>query len=164
MPKKAVYPGSFDPMTFGHLDIIERVAPMFDELIVLVAQSHSKSYLFSAEERAQLVRDSLPKGLKVKVDLFDGLTVDYAKKASAQFIIRGLRAMSDFENEFAMANMNKSLNAKIETLVVFTKPEYSHIASRMVKEVAHHGGDLSQMVPDVVVAAVAKKLKRGKSI
>lgn len=165
MPHKmrAVYPGSFDPITLGHLDIITRLSPMYDEFIVLIANSPEKSYLFSAQERVELVKKSVKNFKNVKVDIFDGLTVDYAKSKKADVIIRGLRAVSDFEYEFAMANMNKTLNPEVETLIVFTHPEYSHIASRMVKEVAFYNGELKGLVPQVVVEALKNRIiKKGK--
>jgi pantetheine-phosphate adenylyltransferase len=155
---KAIYPGSFDPITLGHLDIIRRIEPLFSELTVVVANSERKQYWFSLEERVQMVRDSL-KDTRVRIDKCDGLIVDYVREQGAQVIVRGLRAISDFEYEFAMANVNKTLADKIETMIVFTRPEYSFVASRMVKEVALHGGDLSQMVPETVARALKKRGK-----
>jgi pantetheine-phosphate adenylyltransferase len=152
---KAIYPGSFDPITFGHIDIIRRIQPIFSELIVVVANSQRKKYMFSQEERAELIRPNLPAG--VKIDKCDGLLVDYANQSGAQVIVRGLRAISDFEYEFAMFNINKKLNENIETMIVFTRPEYSFVASHMVKEVAFHGGDLTKFVPENVVQALKRK-------
>lgn len=157
---KAIYPGSFDPITLGHLDIIRRIAPLFSELTVVVANSERKQYLFSLQERAQLIQQNLREMPKVQIDQCDGLITDYAAAVGAQVIVRGLRAVSDFEYEFAMANMNKQLKSSVETMIVFTAPEYSFVASRMVKEVATHGGDLSHLVPPNVSEALAKKLKR----
>lgn len=155
---KAIYPGSFDPITFGHLDIIRRIQPMFSELTVLVANSRRKQYLFSLEERVELIRQNLG-GLKnVKIDKCDGLIVDYAQQNGAQVIVRGLRAVSDFENEYAMSAMNRRLNANVETMIVFTRPEYSFVASTMVKEVASHGGDLKELVPPNVITALSGRL------
>ncbi len=162
MPKsvRVVYPGSFDPITLGHLDIIQRLAPMYDEFTVLVANARAKTYLFTAPERAELVKASLASIPNVKVDVYDGLTADYARNHGIKIIIRGLRAVSDFENEFAMANMNKTLYPDLETLTAFTHPQFSHIASRMVKEVAYFGGDVRSMVPEFVADALEKKTRR----
>jgi pantetheine-phosphate adenylyltransferase len=157
---KAIYPGSFDPITLGHLDIIRRIAPLFSELTVVVANSQRKQYLFSLEERVQLIRENLRELPKVKIDKCDGLITDYAETVGAKVIVRGLRAVSDFEYEFAMANMNKRLKDTVETMIAFTGPEYSFVASHMVKEVAHHGGDLSSLVPANVAEALNKKIKR----
>src|SRR5689334_1146263 len=121
---KAIYPGSFDPITLGHLDIIRRIAPLFSELTVVVANSQRKQYLFTLEEREQLIRNNLRELPKVKIDKCDGLITDYAEAAGAKVIVRGLRAVSDFEYEFAMANMNKRLKDTVETMIVFTGPEY----------------------------------------
>lgn len=155
---KAIYPGSFDPITLGHLDIIRRIQPLFSELTVVVANSQRKNYLFSLEERVQLIKENL-KGLpNVQIDKCDGLIVDYARTAGARVIVRGLRAISDFEYEFAMGTMNKKLAADVETMIVFTRPEYSFVASNMVKEVAHHRGDLSNLVPGNVIQALQGRL------
>jgi len=154
---KAIYPGSFDPITLGHLDIVRRMQPLFTELVVVVANSRRKRYLFTLEERVELIRQNL-KGLdNVKIDQCDGLIVDYAKKSGAQVIVRGLRAVTDFEYEFAMAGINKKLNDGIETMIAFTRPEFSFIASNMVKEVALHGGDLRGLVPDNVIQPLIKR-------
>jgi pantetheine-phosphate adenylyltransferase len=154
---KAIYPGSFDPITLGHLDIIRRIKPLFSELTVVVANSDNKQYWFSLEERVRLIRENMTDLPGVRIDKCDGLIVDYAKSAGAQVIVRGLRAISDFEYEFAMANMNKTLSGAIETMIVFTRPEYSFVASRMVKEVALLGGDLSLLVPANVAQALKGK-------
>lgn len=153
---KAIYPGSFDPITLGHLDIIRRIRPLFDELTVLVANSQRKQYLFSLEEREQLIRENFEG--EIKIDRFDGLVTDYAHRAGASVIVRGLRAISDFEYEFAMANMNRELKGNIETMIVFTRPEYSFVASTMVKEVAYYKGDLSHLVPKNVALALQNKI------
>jgi pantetheine-phosphate adenylyltransferase len=156
---KAIYPGSFDPITHGHLDIIRRIQPLFEELIVVVAGNSRKNYLFTLEERVRLIQENLGGLSNVRIDKADGLIVDYAQKAGAKVIVRGLRAISDFEYEFAMATMNKKLNGGIETMICFTRPEYSYVASHMVKEVAQHGGDLSNLVPSNVAQALAQKRK-----
>ncbi|UOE99855.1 pantetheine-phosphate adenylyltransferase [Bdellovibrio reynosensis] len=160
MTKIAVYPGSFDPITMGHVDIINRIAPFYDQVIVLVAQSSQKQSLFTAEERKALIEQSLPHTKNVKVDIFGGLTVDYMKKANAQVIVRGLRAVVDFEYEMTMANMNKKLAPEIETLLVFASPEYYYISSRGVKEIAVNGGALKDLVPEIVISALEKKYKK----
>lgn len=162
MQEKALYPGSFDPITFGHIDIIERLSRLFPEIVVLIANAPHKNYLFSAKERAQLVRDCLKKINNVKVEIHDGLTVDYAKKHKSSVIIRGLRAVSDFEYEMAMANSNRHLNEDVETMIVFARPELSYISSRMVKEVAMFGGNIKELVPQPVVKAMQLKIKGKK--
>lgn len=160
MTKIAVYPGSFDPITMGHVDIINRIAPFYDQVTVLVAQSSQKQSLFTAEERKDLIERSLSHLKNVNVDIFGGLTVDYMKKHEAQVIVRGLRAVVDFEYEMTMANMNKKLAPEIETLLVFASPEYYYISSRGVKEIAVNGGALKGLVPDIVSAALEKKYKK----
>lgn len=157
---KAIYPGSFDPITLGHLDIIRRIAPLFSELTVVVANSQRKQYLFTLEERVALIGQNLRELPKVKIDKCDGLITDYAESIGAKVMVRGLRAVSDFEYEFAMANMNKRLKDTVETMIVFTGPEYSFVASHMVKEVAYHGGDLSSLAPPNVIEALQKKIRR----
>ena len=156
---KAIYPGSFDPITFGHIDIIRRIQPLFSELVVVVANSHSKQYLFSLEERVEMIRACIDGLAGVHIDKCDGLITDYAEQNQARVIVRGLRAISDFEYEFAMANINKQLKDELETMIVFTRPEYSFVASRMVKEVALHGGDLRGLVPENVRLALHQRMK-----
>lgn len=155
--KKAVYPGSFDPITLGHIDIIERAAPLYDEFVVLVARSHNKKYLFSDTERLELVQASLPQLNNVRVEIFDGLTVDFARKIGARSIVRGIRAVSDFEYEMAVAHMNKRLGDDVETLIMLSSPEFTCISSRMVKEVASYQGELDGLVPDCVRTALIEK-------
>lgn len=146
-PRVAVYPGSFDPITLGHVDIIRRVAKVFDRVIVLIAVAPDKQGLFLPEERKTLIEKSL-KGLRnVEVDIHDGLTVEYAREKKAGILVRGLRAIVDFEYEVSMANMNFKLEPEIETMLVFARPEYYFLSSRSVKEVARHGGELSGLVP-----------------
>ncbi|MBO9666946.1 MAG: pantetheine-phosphate adenylyltransferase [Bdellovibrio sp.] len=160
MSNIAVYPGSFDPITMGHVDIINRISPLYDEVIVLVAQSSQKTSMFTPEERKVLIEKSLSHLKNVKVDLFDGLTVEYMKKVNAQVIVRGLRAVVDFEYEMTMAQINKKIAPQVETLLVFASPEYYYISSRGVKELAINGGALNGFVSDVVKEAMAQKLKK----
>ncbi|MEK6774739.1 MAG: pantetheine-phosphate adenylyltransferase [Bdellovibrionota bacterium] len=158
MNKKVVYPGSFDPITLGHVDIIERLCRTFDEVVVLIAQSSQKESLFTLEERKDLITRSLPQYKNFKVDFFNGLTTDYMKKNNISLIVRGLRAVVDYEYELTMANINKKIAPEIETLLVFASPEYYFISSRAVKEVAMNGGPLNGMVPPVVIEPLFKKL------
>lgn len=160
MSKIAVYPGSFDPITMGHVDIINRIARQYDEVIVLVAQSSQKQSMFSAEERKALIEKALSHLKNVKVDIFGGLTVEYMKKANSQVIVRGLRAVVDFEYEMTMANMNRKIAPEIETLLVFASPEYYYISSRGVKELAINGGPLKGLVPDCVIEALEEKIQK----
>lgn len=159
MNRVAVYPGSFDPITMGHVDIIERLSKAFEKVIVLVADSSQKQGLFSAQERKKLIQETLKKLKNVEVDISSGLTVDYVRKVKAHVIVRGLRAISDFEYEMTMANMNRKLAPEIETLMVFAAPEYYYISSRGVKEVAMNGGALEGLVSDHVGKAMKKKMK-----
>ena len=156
--KRAVYPGSFDPIHLGHLDIIERIAKVFDEVIVLIAVAPDKSSsLFTVEERQDLLNKSLSHLKNVRVDSHSGLTVDYMKAQKVNVIIRGLRAVMDFEYETSMANMNKKLSPDIETLLVFSKPEFYYVSSRGVKEVVRNKGSVQGLVPDAALAALNKK-------
>jgi pantetheine-phosphate adenylyltransferase len=157
--KTAIYPGSFDPITLGHVDIIERISKMFDQVVVVVSESSQKAYLFSAKERKHLVEKALAHLGNIEVDIHEGLTVDYMKKKKARVIVRGLRAVVDFEYEMTMANINKKLDPGLETLLVFASPEYYYVSSRGVKEVARYKGSLDGLVPDVVKAPLSKKLK-----
>lgn len=158
--KKAVYPGSFDPITSGHVDIINRISKVFDHIVILVAQSPQKSNLFTDVERVELIRQSLAHLKNVSVDFFGGLTTDYMRSHSAQVIVRGLRAVVDFEYEMTMASMNKKIAPDIETMLVFASPEYYYISSRGVKEVAQHGGSLEGLVPEHVKVALKKKFSK----
>ncbi|HEX7675395.1 MAG TPA: pantetheine-phosphate adenylyltransferase [Bdellovibrio sp.] len=159
MSNIAVYPGSFDPITMGHVDLINRISPLYDQVIVLIAKSSQKQAMFNLDERKILIEKSLSHLKNVKVDFFEGLTTEYMKKNKAQVIVRGLRAVVDFEYEMTMANMNKKIAPHIETLLMFASPEYYYISSRGVKELAVNGGALDGLVPEVVVEAMAKKLK-----
>lgn len=159
MAHKAVYTGSFDPITQGHVDVIQRISKQFSELIVLVSVSSEKKYLFTSEERKKMVEQSLKGISNVKVDIHEGLTVDYMRRADAKVIVRGLRAVVDFEYEMTMANINKKLAPEIETMLVFASPEGYYISSRGVKEVAKYGGSLDGLVPENVKADLMKKMK-----
>lgn len=155
----AIYPGSFDPVTSGHLDIIERVSLLFDQVIVSVSRNKNKSPLFSVPEREEMLREVLQPHYNVLVDSFEGLTVNFAKEKGAQVIIRGLRAISDFENEFMMALTNKKLAPTVETIFLMTKAEYSFISSSAVKEVLLFGGCVRDMVPPQVEEILKEKYK-----
>ncbi len=156
--RKAIYPGSFDPMTFGHLDVLERAAQLFDEIIVAVAFNRSKGPLFSSEERATLIEQCTAHLKNVRVVRFDGLLVDLVRQEKAVAVVRGLRAVSDFEFEFQMALMNRKLEASFETLFLTPKEDYTYISSRIVKEVARLGGDVASFVPGVVLEALVRKV------
>src|SRR5437588_6396401 len=156
--RTVIYPGSFDPLTNGHLDVIERATKLFDRVIVAVAKSESKNPLFTLEERVQIVSRSVRDLANVEADSFDGLLVNYVEKRSAQAVIRGLRAVSDFEFEFQLALMNRKLNERIETIFMMPKDTYTFLSSRIVKEIARLGGDVSAFVPAHVRAALVSKL------
>ena len=156
--RTAIYPGSFDPMTNGHLDVIERAVKLFDRVIVAVAKNESKQPLFTLQERVDLVRQGIQHLPSVEADSFDCLLVDYVERCSAQAIVRGLRAVSDFEFEFQLALMNRKLNEKVETIFMMPKDTYTFLSSRIVKEIARLGGDVSAFVPPPVQAALIRKL------
>ena len=160
MKRIAVYPGSFDPITMGHIDIIQRVSKIFDQVIVLVSNSSDKNYMFSAVERENFIKQCFSEQKNVFVDSHQGLTIDYMRIKNAQVIIRGLRAVADFEYEGTLANMNHRLAPDIETFMVFSRPEYYFISSRGVKELARNGGNTLGLVPDFVAPELIKKLKR----
>jgi len=152
----AIYPGSFDPVTNGHLDVIERARKLFDEVVVAVAHNDEKQPLFSLKDRLDLLRETAGKIDNVRIAEFEGLLVEFARKEEAGAVIRGLRAVSDFEFEFQMALMNRKLDAEVETIFLMPKEEYTYLSSRIVKEIARLGGDVSGLVP----ACVAKALRR----
>lgn len=160
MQKIAVYPGSFDPITSGHIDIIQRVSKIFDQVIVLVADAGDKNYLFDSVERAEFIRKCFNEQKNIHVDIHRGLTIDYMRKKNAQVIVRGLRAVADFEYEGTLANMNHRLAPEIETFMIFSRPEYYFISSRGVKEVAKNGGALKGLVPDFLISSLEKKLNQ----
>ncbi len=155
--RRAVYPGSFDPIHLGHVDIVQRISGLFDEVIVLIAASPDKAALFGVEERKELLRQALAAFPNVRIEAYDGLTVEFMRAQKAGVIVRGLRAVIDFENEMSMASMNRKLAPEIETLVVFSSPEHNYISSRRVKEVAHHKGSLVGLVPPLVQVAIEKR-------
>lgn len=159
--RRAIYPGSFDPVTNGHLDVIERARKLFDEVIVAVAYNEQKQPLFTLDERLGFLRETIGDRDHVRVASFDGLLVEFALQEKASAVIRGLRAISDFEFEFQMALMNRKLEAKVETIFLMPKEEYTYLSSRIVKEIARLGGDISQFVPAGVARAVEER-QRGK--
>ena len=158
--RTVIYPGSFDPLTNGHLDIVQRAAKLFDTVIVAVANNAEKKALFTLAERVQLVQEAVAALPNVKVDSFTGLLVDYAERCHGQAVIRGLRAVSDFEFEFQLALMNRKLNERIETIFMMPKETYTFLSSRLIKEIAGLGGDVHSFVPANVEAAL--KTKRGR--
>jgi len=153
--RTAIYPGTFDPITYGHLDIIERAVRIFDKVIVAVADNVSKSPLFSIEERVEMIRDSVRDIPRVEVDAFHSLIIDYCHKRGATALIRGLRAISDFEYEFQMALINRKIGEDVESVFLMPKEKYTYLSSSMIKEIAAFGGDVSCFVPD----SVQKRLK-----
>ncbi len=157
MKKVAVYPGSFDPITYGHLDIIRRGMSIFDEIIVAVARNSQKNSLFTTEERVDLIRDVLRDEGRVTVDTFSGLLIDYVSSRGAHVIIRGLRAISDFEYEFQIAQMNSTIGRQIETLFMMTSLQYGYLSSSIVKEVCSLNGDIDLFVPPEIKEALKKK-------
>ena len=160
---RAIYPGSFDPVTKGHIDIIERAASIADELIVGVLQNKAKTPLFSVEERV-IMLSKVTKNLKnVKIIPFEGLLIDFAKQMDAKVIVRGLRAITDFEYELQMSQTNRKLNSEVETIFLTTSLDYSYLSSTTVKEVASFGGDISQFVPEFVAEKITDKIKEKRS-
>jgi pantetheine-phosphate adenylyltransferase len=157
-PSRAVYPGSFDPITNGHLDIIERGLKVFDEVVIAILRNPEKDPLFTVEERVAIIQETYRRQPRVKVDTFSGLLVDYAMKAKATVIVRGLRAISDFEFEFQMALMNRRLNPRIETVFMMPAESYSYLSSRLVKEVFALGAPVAELVP----AAAHRRLQEKK--
>lgn len=159
---RAIYPGSFDPVTFGHIDIIRRSAAITDELIVGVLQNKAKTPLFSVKERVKMLGEVTKEIKNVKIVPFEGLLIDFAKEMEAKVIVRGLRAVTDFEYELQMAQTNHKLNSEIETLFMTTSLDYSYLSSSVVREIAAFDGDISQFVPEQVMEQVTKKIKEKK--
>ena len=157
--RTGIYPGSFDPITNGHLDVIQRAVKLFDRVIVAVANNESKAPLFSQPERRRLVTAAVQRIKNVQVDSFNGLLVHYVERKNGDAIIRGLRAVSDFEFEFQLALMNRKLNERIETIFMTPKDTYSFLSSRMIKEIARLGGDVTTLVPSIVSKALAAKFR-----
>ena len=158
MSTLAVYPGSFDPLTNGHVDIISRGARLFDRIIVAILVNAEKAPLFTMDERVEITRSVFKTHSNVEVDTFDGLLVDYVERRRAQAIVRGLRAVSDFEFEFQMALMNRRLNGRIETVFMMPAEQYSYISSRLIKEVFALGAQVHGLVPDMVEARLREKV------
>ncbi len=154
--KRAIYPGTFDPFTYGHLDIVQRAVSLFDEVIVTIALNSAKAPLFNTDERMEMLRESLSSFASVRIDSFRGLLVNYAKKEKANVIIRGLRMISDFEFEFQMALMNRKLEEEITTVFLMPDEKYTYLSSSIVREIAQLGGDCSPFVPP----HIEKKLKQ----
>jgi pantetheine-phosphate adenylyltransferase len=161
LEKVAIYPGSYDPFTNGHLDIVQRAVRVFPKLIVAVAVNVRKLPTFTVEERMEMIRETLKGYKSVEVDSFSGLLVDYAKKRGANVIIRGMRAMSDFENEFQMTHMNRRLLGELETVFFMTSQEYFYVSSQIVKEVAFFGGDVGPLVPRAVLERLTARNQTG---
>lgn len=159
MCQKAIYPGTFDPVTYGHLDLIKRAVELFGEVTVAVAHNPHKKPLFSVDERLAMLQRAVEGIEGVAVEKFDGLVVDYAARRKAKIIIRGLRMISDFEYEFQMALTNRKLRPEVETVFLMPQEQYSYISSKLIKEAASLGADVGAFVPDFVAAALLKKLK-----
>lgn len=161
--RKVIYPGSFDPVTLGHLNVIERLSSMFDEVTVLVADSIRKNYMFSGPERAELLKIETKKWPNVKVDLHRGMTIDYAREHGVRLLVRSIRHLSDWEMEVTMAQANKKLNPEIDTLFVVTDPGLVHISSTLVREVAVNHGELDPFVTPTVKRALIEKVNSMQS-
>lgn len=162
--RKGLYPGSFDPVTYGHIDIIKRAAELVDELTVGVLCNKAKTPLFSLEERVRMLKEVTKDTPNVKIVPFEGLTVDFAKAIGANMIVRGLRAVTDFEYELMMAQTNHKLEPGVETIFLTTNLAYSYLSSSIVKEVASFGGDISQFVPDSVMEQVQEKMNNKRRV
>lgn len=161
--RTVIYPGSFDPITNGHLDVVQRAARIFDRVVVAVAQNDSKQPLFTLAERRRLVAQAVVDVPNAEVDSFEGLLVDYVVSRGASVVLRGLRAVSDFEFEFQLALMNRKLNEQVETIFMMPKDTYTFLSSRMVKEICRLGGNISAFVPSEVELALRRKLGRAAS-
>ena len=160
MAKIAIYPGSFDPITNGHLDIIKRVNFLFDKIVIAINDNSLKSFLFTASERVEMIKEILSDFPGIEVESFRGLLVRYAEKKGARFIVRGLRALSDFEYEFQMDLMNRKLNPQIETVYLMTRQSYSYLSSSIIKEIIKLGGDAPSLIPDLVKKRLQEKFNQ----
>ena len=160
MPKIAIYPGSFDPVTNGHLDIVKRGLKLFDKIIVAILTNPGKTFLFPLNERRKMLEESLKDFSNVEIDTFDGLTVDYAHQRKAQGILRGLRALSDFEYEFQMALMNRRLNREVQTVFLMTGLRWIYTSSSIIKQAAQFGGSIKGMVPPLVEKKIKEKFRQ----
>ena len=158
----AVYPGTFDPITYGHMDVIRRGANLFDKVIVLVARNSTKTPLFSGAERVAMIKEAFRNNPRIAVDVFDGLLVNYARRKKATAIIRGLRAVSDFEYEFQMALTNRKMDGTLDTVFLVPDERYTYLNSTIVREIARHGGNVSDFVPPSVRKYLTAKLKPAK--
>ena len=161
MSRVAIYPGTFDPITNGHVDIVRRGLELFDNVVIALAQNLRKATLFTPTERTAMIRSSLGSESRIEIETFEGLLVDYLRKRDARVVIRGLRALADFEYEFQLAHMNRHLAPEIETLFLMTSEESFYVSSSLVKEVALMGGDVSRIVPGPVAAALKAKCDQG---
>ncbi|GAA6374954.1 pantetheine-phosphate adenylyltransferase [Firmicutes bacterium i23-0019-B6] len=161
---RAIYPGSFDPVTNGHLDVIRRSSKMVDELIVGVLNNNAKMPLFSVEERVRMLKEVTKDIPNVRIYPFDGLLIDFAAKMEAGVVIRGLRAITDFEYELQMSQTNHKLNPDVETIFLTTSIEYSYLSSTTVKEIASYGGDITQFVPEAIVGKLEQKMKEKRRV
>ena len=161
---RAIYPGSFDPVTNGHLDVIRRSSKMVDELIVGVLNNNAKMPLFSVEERVRMLKEVTKDIPNVRIYPFDGLLIDFTAKMEAGVVIRGLRAITDFEYELQMSQTNHKLNPDVETIFLTTSTEYSYLSSTTVKEIASYGGDITQFVPEAVVGKLEQKMKEKRRV
>lgn len=158
--KIAIYPGTFDPITNGHLDILERALKLFDKVIITVAKNPTKQPLFDQEERRSMIRSAVKRYKNVEVDMFDGLLVEYARKKKATSLVRGLRAISDFEYELQMALMNRKLDSTLETVFLMPNEKYTYLNSSIIREIARLGGDVHDFVPEAVLKALTEKHPR----
>lgn len=161
-PKKVLYPGTFDPITNGHIDLVNRALKLFDEVIIAVAFAHHKKPLFDFDERVALVKAAFNHDPRIQVVGFEGLLVDFAREQGASAVLRGLRAVSDFEYEFGLASMNRSLDENFEAVFLTPSQEYSFVSSTLVREVAKLGGDVSKFVPPAVLDAFGQKFTQGQ--
>ena len=156
--KRAVYPGSFDPVTYGHIDVIKRSAQLVDELVVAVLQNSKKNPLFSVEERVNILRKVTNDISNIRIESFDGLSIDFVRRCEAQFLVRGLRAITDFDYELQMSQTNRIMAPDVDTIFLTTSLEYAYLSSSTVKEVALYGGDITKFVPDVVRDEIERKM------